>query len=85
MGQCKFSRCGVPLHNDILIHTVNQHEAEGKVSLRQRIFDESIEHYTVKPVYSGHLGEIDEMTTIYRWPLYEGVWLFDEIFYISCK
>jgi hypothetical protein len=39
----------------------------------------------VKPVYSGHLGEIDKMTTIYRWPLYEGVWLFDEIFYISCK
>jgi hypothetical protein len=28
--------------------------------------------YTVKPVYSGHLGEFDKMTTIYRWPLYEG-------------
>jgi hypothetical protein len=40
---------------------------------------------TVKPVYSGHLREIDKMTTIYRWPLYEGVWLFDEICYISCK
>jgi hypothetical protein len=22
--------------------------------------------YTVKPVYSGHLGEFDKMTTIYR-------------------
>jgi hypothetical protein len=40
---------------------------------------------TVKPVYSGHLGKIDKMTIIYRWPLYEGVWLFDEIFYISFK
>ena len=30
-----------------------------------------IEH-TVKPVYSGHLGENDKMTTIYRWPLYGG-------------
>jgi hypothetical protein len=39
--------------------------------------------YTVKPVYSGHLGEFDKMTTINRWPLYEGVWLFDEIFCIS--
>jgi hypothetical protein len=29
---------------------------------------------TVKPVYSGHLGEFDKMTTIDRWPLYEGVW-----------
>jgi hypothetical protein len=29
-------------------------------------------HNTVKPVYSGHLREIDKMTTIYRWPLYEG-------------
>ena len=27
---------------------------------------------TVKPVYSGHLGENDKMTTIYRWPLYGG-------------
>jgi hypothetical protein len=27
---------------------------------------------TVKPVYTGHLGEFDKMTTIYRWPLYEG-------------
>ena len=27
---------------------------------------------TVKPVYSGHLGENDKMTTIYRWPLYRG-------------
>jgi hypothetical protein len=41
--------------------------------------------YTVKPVYSGHLGEFDKMTTICRWPLYEGVWLFDEIFYTSFK
>ena len=40
---------------------------------------------TVKPVYSGHLGEFDKMTTIDRWPLYEGIWLFDEIFYSSCK
>jgi hypothetical protein len=40
---------------------------------------------TVKPVYSGHLGEFDKITTIYRWPLYEGVWLFDETFYSSCK
>jgi hypothetical protein len=28
--------------------------------------------YTVKPVYSGHLGENDKMTTIYMWPLYGG-------------
>jgi hypothetical protein len=40
---------------------------------------------TVKSVYSGHLWEFDKITTIYRWPLYEGVWLFDEIFYSSCK
>jgi hypothetical protein len=34
----------------------------------------SLQHFTpvVKPVYSGHLGKIDKMTTIYRWPLYEG-------------
>jgi hypothetical protein len=31
--------------------------------------------YTIKPVYSGHLGEIDKMTTIYRWPLRQ-VWLY---------
>ena len=30
-------------------------------------------NYTVKPVYSGQLGEFDKMTTIYRCPLYEGV------------
>jgi hypothetical protein len=40
--------------------------------------------HTVKPVYNGHLGENDKMTTIYRWPLYEGVWLIDEILWAIC-
>ena len=37
--------------NDIFIHTVNQHEAGGKFSLRQRIFDESIGHYTYRSIH----------------------------------
>ena len=37
--------------NDILIHTVNQHEARGKFSLRQRIFDESIGHYAYRSIH----------------------------------
>jgi hypothetical protein len=28
-----------------------------------------VNYNTVKPVYSGHLGEFDKMTTIDRWPL----------------
>jgi hypothetical protein len=36
-------------------------------------------------VYSGHLGEIDKMTTIYRWLLFEGFWFFDKILHASCK
>jgi hypothetical protein len=39
----------------------------------------------VKPVYHGNLGEIDKMTTIYKWPLYEGFWFFDKILHASCK
>ena len=34
----------------ILIHTVNQHEAGGKFSLRQRISDESIGHYAYRSI-----------------------------------
>ena len=37
--------------NDILIHTVKQHEAGGKFSLRQRIFDESIGHYAYRSIH----------------------------------
>ena len=37
--------------NDILIHTVNQHETGGKFSLRQRIFDESIGHYAYRSIH----------------------------------
>ena len=37
--------------NDILIHTINQHEAGGKFSLRQRILDESIGHYAYRSIH----------------------------------
>ena len=37
--------------NDILIHIINQHEAGGKFSLRQRILDESIGHYAYRSIH----------------------------------
>jgi hypothetical protein len=61
------------------------HFTNKNVKLNDCCLNCELHKHTMKPVYSGHLGEIDKMTTIYRWLLYEGFWFFDKIVHASCK
>jgi hypothetical protein len=67
-----------PRYNWNIVESGIKHQATNKPTLLLYVTSS-----TVKPFYSGHLGKIDKMTTIYRRPLYEGFWFFDKILHTS--